>query len=372
LAVGVIRWIDIDWYWAVLAELISMCLRVCVRSFLFVVSALFVGIAAAADDVLLFPYFLNNGETGVYLASSSDGRRFESLNEGKPIFTPPEWPDGQHLTRDPSIVYHDGKFHMVWTSNWSGRVFGYASSPDLVTWSEPLKVTPFDPSLPDEEQPDNVWAPELSFDPVQKDFQILFSSTVPREEHDGDGSEDRHGNDHRIYSIRTKDFKSFSKPAVLFDQNFSVIDGQMALDDRGTESGDDDRWVMAIKREQNQPEGKNLRLSFNNAAQSDDWTPASKPILGPGSPLRPKEQVEGPSLVRFSNEWLLYADAFTSGHYTLIISPDLEGWTDETKELKIPARHPRHGTFFVVDRELVGWKTTEGGTPGASSDGRGD
>ena len=57
-------------------------------------------------------------------------------------------------------------------------------------------------------------------------------------------------------------------------------------------------------------------MTFNNPAQSEDWTPATAPILGPGSPLRPKEQVEGPTLVRFGNEWLLYADAFTAGHYS--------------------------------------------------------
>jgi hypothetical protein len=340
-----------------------MNLRMILRSCGFVVSVFVAGAVArkgAAEDVVLFPYFLGNGESGAYLAASTDGRKFESLNEGRPIFTPPQWPDGQHLTRDPSICFHDGEFHMVWTSNWSGRVFGYAHSNDLTAWSRPLMVIPFDPDLPEEDQPDNVWAPEIHFDHVQGDFQIVFASSIPREENDGDGSEDRHGNDHRLYSVRTRDFESFTAPVVLFDHNYSVIDGQMQFDDRGTAATDDDRWVTTIKREQNQPAGKNLRFTFNNPLQSGEWSEATAPVLGPSSPLRPQEQVEGPTLVRFGGEWLLYADAFTAGHYSLITSPDLATWTDETAELSFPVGHPRHGTFFVIDRSLVGWP---GGTP---------
>jgi hypothetical protein len=39
--------------------------------------------------VFLLSYFKGNGETGVYLAVSEDGRTFRHLNAGRPIFTPP-------------------------------------------------------------------------------------------------------------------------------------------------------------------------------------------------------------------------------------------------------------------------------------------
>ena len=84
----------------------------------------------AANDVFLLSYFKGNGETGVYLAASDDGLTFQDLNAGRPVFTPPQWA-GQNLTRDPSIVYRDGLFHMVWTSSWTGECFGAATSPDL-------------------------------------------------------------------------------------------------------------------------------------------------------------------------------------------------------------------------------------------------
>ena len=39
--------------------------------------------------------------------------------------------------RDPSICQApDGTFHMVWTSSWTDRIIGYASSRDLIHWSE--------------------------------------------------------------------------------------------------------------------------------------------------------------------------------------------------------------------------------------------
>lgn len=99
-------------------------------------------VALGEDEEFLFSYFKGNGEAGVFLAASEDGLVFKDLNEGWPVFTPPQW-QGQDLTRDPSIVYRDGLFRMVWTSSWVGSCFGAATSPDLKQWSEPVRVEPF-------------------------------------------------------------------------------------------------------------------------------------------------------------------------------------------------------------------------------------
>lgn len=304
---------------------------------------------AAAKDVLLLSYFRGNGETGVFLAASEDGHKFTALNDDKPVFTPPEWRN-QALTRDPSILFHDGTFHMVWTSNWKGRVFGYANSPDLKTWSEPVMVTPFPESLPEEDQPLNVWAPEIRFDPVHDDFFILFSSTTPRELHDGD-SIIAHDLDHRSYVVRTKDGKTFSDARLFFDPGFSVIDPVLQLDG--------DRWAMVFKHElQPQDGGKNLRLTFAPKDLEKPFPPKIgepfTPILGPGSPLRANEQVEGPSLLHQDGKWWLYCDAFRNHHYTLITSPDLKTWSDETDQLDMPPAL-RHGTVFLAPGDKVAW-----------------
>ncbi len=304
---------------------------------------------AAAADLLLLSYFRGNGETGVYLAASPDGHQFTALNDDQPVFIPPRWPD-QSLTRDPSIVFHDGTFHMVWTSNWKGRVFGYASSPDLKQWSEPLMVRPFPASLPEEDQPVNVWAPEIHRDPVHDDFFILFSSTTPRELKDGD-SIVAHNLDHRSYITRTKDGKNFSDARLFFDPGFSVIDPVMQLHG--------DRWAMVFKHElQPGNGGKNLRLTFVPKDFESPFPPKIEPpftpILGPGSEIRPNEQVEGPSLLRHNGRWWLYCDAFRNHHYTLITSPDLQTWSDETDQLEMP-EDLRHGTVFLAPEARVAW-----------------
>ena len=68
----------------------------------------------ADDDVLFLAFFRDNGQAGIFLAASRDGVRFDAVNNDRPVMKPAGWP-GQSLTRDPSIVYHDGKFHAVWT-----------------------------------------------------------------------------------------------------------------------------------------------------------------------------------------------------------------------------------------------------------------
>ena len=306
--------------------------------------------AAVADDgVLLFSFFRGNGEAGTYLSWSEDGLRFEPLNGDKPIFPPAQWP-GQNLTRDPSILYRDGKFRAVWTTGWKGRVFGYAESSDLVSWSEPLMVQPFPDSVPEVDQPQNVWAPEIHWDSVQKNYAILFSSTTDRESRNGDGSNNngKEGNDHRIYVTRTPDGKTFTPAALFFDQKFSVIDAQMAM------AGD--RWAMVVKHEQEIPlGGKNLRLTFAPLDFTKPWSAVSAPVFGPGSSIRPHEKIEGACLLNWRGLWHLYTDAFSDHHYSMAISPDLKTWTDRTNELALPPNNPRHGTIFCAPRSAVGF-----------------
>ena len=92
---------------------------------------------------------------GVYLAYSSDGLAFALLNQGKVVLLGPAWP-GENLTQDPSIVYHDKMFHMVWTASWSSRSVGYARSRDLLHWESVRKVVVWQEGVAVR----NTWAPE--------------------------------------------------------------------------------------------------------------------------------------------------------------------------------------------------------------------
>ena len=48
--------------------------------------------AKASDEgIFLLPYFLGNGETGIYFAASEDGLHFEWLNDGEVVMPAPKW-----------------------------------------------------------------------------------------------------------------------------------------------------------------------------------------------------------------------------------------------------------------------------------------
>ena len=307
---------------------------------------------AQNDHVFLFAYFLDNGQSGVHLAISRNGLLFEGVNDHRPILPAPEWP-GEDLTRDPSLFFHEGTFHLVWTTGWWTRSIGYASSGDLVTWSAPRKIAVWPEAI---EGVRNTWAPELHWDSEREEFFILFSSTLESELSDGDGSEDPHGLDHRIYVIRTRDFKDFTTPELFYAPvpEHGVIDAQVARDDRGTPEADDDRFVMVIKNEMG-PEsgGKNLRLAFAEHAQGRYPKRLGRAIVGSESEIV-NQMAEGPSLLKVADEWRLYFDAPGRG-YGLATSPDLRNWTDRSHELRFPVRHPRHGSVIAVPPAAVGW-----------------
>lgn len=320
----------------------------CLIALLFSVS----GSTGWADDVFLLPYFLGNGETGIYFAHSRDGLNFEWLNEGKVVMPAPPWGD-ESLTRDPSIVFHEGVFHMVWTTSWNSLSIGYAHSKDLVDWSEPQKIDIWG----DFTGVKNTWAPELHWDPEKQEFLILWSSTTLAELEDSDGSADPHGNDHRTYAARTKDFKTFSKPTLFFSpQNpeYSVIDPYIAHDDRNTTETSDDRWVMVIKNETNPNQGgKNLRLTFSERMQGPYETTLGPAIVGAGTDIV-DTMGEGPSLLKHRGQWYLYWDAPDSEFsYCLATSRDLKTWTNRSQEMTLPAKQMRHGTVLVVPEATV-------------------
>src|SRR5678809_525956 len=88
-----------------------------------------------ADSAFLFSYFNNNGKDGLHLAYSNDGYIWTALNNDKSLLLPVLSKDS--LMRDPCIIRGaDNLFHMVWTVSWNERGIGYASSKDLIHWSE--------------------------------------------------------------------------------------------------------------------------------------------------------------------------------------------------------------------------------------------
>src|SRR5215510_5162430 len=92
-------------------------------------------VSAQAKEHLLFAYFKGNGEDGLHLAYSQDGLKWKPLKRDGSFLKPTAGKD--KLMRDPSILLGpDNTYHLVWTVSWQERGIGYASSKDLIHWSE--------------------------------------------------------------------------------------------------------------------------------------------------------------------------------------------------------------------------------------------
>lgn len=318
----------------------------------------------ADDEVLLFTNFRGHGakggETGMYLAVSDDGLTFQPLNEDRPVLEPPPW-EGNRLVRNTSVRYRDGWFHAVWSTGWRGRSFAYARSRDLKTWSDFRQVKPFPDEVPADDQPENVWAPELHWDHQKQVFVILFSSTTRRERTDDDASNNdgKIGSqyDNRVYVTRTTDFVTFTPARVFYPCDFSSIDAVLAFD------ADRERWAMVIKCSRNEDlprmPGRNLWLSFLGP---DLDQPVFSPLIGPiagnhapmfSNPEPRRSMAEAPSLIRFRDRWILVWDEPAGDGLQLATSPDLQQWTHQ-RSARLPAKG-LHGTLFLAPPQAVAW-----------------
>src|SRR5690606_35056667 len=105
-------------------------------------------------------------DAGLRMLYSYDGYHWTDLDT---VLLRPEV-GTQKVMRDPSMVQGpDGTFHLVWTTSWKAdRGFGYASSKDLLHWSEQKHI----PAMEHEPGALNAWAPELFYDDVKKDYII--------------------------------------------------------------------------------------------------------------------------------------------------------------------------------------------------------
>ncbi|HZK92845.1 MAG TPA: glycoside hydrolase family 43 protein [Prolixibacteraceae bacterium] len=283
------------------------------------------------EQVYLFSYFTDNGQDGLHLAYSHDGLKWEALKEGKSMVAPTVGND--KLMRDPFILQgKDGLFHMVWTSSWKEKQIGYASSKDLINWSEQKAIPVMDHELTAK----NCWAPEMVYDPQNKNYIIFWATTIPGRHTDVASSESEKGLNHRMYSTTTSDFQDFSPTKIFFNPNFSVIDATI-LPKGNT-------FYMFLKNENSNPPEKNIRLTKSKHASGPYPTEVSAPITG-------KYWAEGPTALEVGDYVYVYFDKYTEHKYGAVRSKNLKDWEDVSDKVTFPDG-VRHGTAFKVSSEL--------------------
>ena len=278
----------------------------------------------------MFSYFKGNGADGLHLAYSYDGYNWIALKNDSSFLKPTAGKD--KLMRDPCIIQGpDKRFHMVWTVSWFEKGIGYASSSDLIDWTEQKYI----PVMEHEKNARNCWAPELFYDYEKGEYMIYWATTIPGRFPATDTLGDN-GLNHRIYYVTTKDFSKFSDTRLLFDQGFSTIDAVIKKDGCN--------YIMFVKNETLKPEPeKNIRITKSKYL-TGEWETVSKPITPSWS--------EGPTAIKTDSTWIVYFDLYRNHRMGAVASEDLIIWTNISDKVHFP-EGTRHGTVFKTSEMIL-------------------
>lgn len=277
-----------------------------------------------AQHFFLFSYFLDQ-DKGIYLALSTDGLNWETVNNGQTIMSPKV--GSQKLMRDPSIYCGpDGIYRLVWTTGWEGKDIGYSWSSDLIHWSDQQEI----PVGENMDSIKNCWAPEIFYDDLKEQYMIFWSSNI--------GEWKIKGSEGRIYYVTTTDFKQFNKPMILFRNGFPA--GGKAGNDGPIDAfifkDGENRYILFYKKDDN----TRIPNIFYRVAKTPegDWGEECGPII-------PSTGDEGPSCIKIDGEYRLYTDPFESKFAYVFLSNDLINWQRKTTNLKMS-----HGTVIEIPK----------------------
>ncbi|MGF7230502.1 MAG: glycoside hydrolase family 43 protein [Arachidicoccus sp.] len=280
---------------------------------------------SCSNSAYLYSSFHEPANQGLRFLYSYDGYHWKDFGH---IFLKPEVGE-KRIMRDASILQGPDKvFRLVWTSSWKGeKSFGYASSKDLIHWSKEQEI----PVMENEPTTVNVWAPELFYDAVTKQYIIVWASTVPHRFARGQEDED---NNHRLYYVTTRDFKNFSKEQLFFDPGFSSIDAQIIKQGKG-------KYVLVFK--DNTRPNRDIKVAFSN------------------NPLGPYQNVskaftpgfsEGPATIKVGKNYLIYFDWYSKKVFGAVKTRDFQTFTNVTSQIDIPQGH-KHGTIIKVKKKII-------------------
>lgn len=281
----------------------------------------------------LFAFFYNEREAdGFRLAWSPDGYDFRMLNAGQPYLQPAV--GEAKIMRDPCLYQApDGRYHLLWTTGWTGRDIGYATSTDLLTWTGQRAL----PVMAHEPAAQNCWAPEVVWVESAQHFLIVWSTTILGRFPETELSNKRPERNHRIYATTTRDFQTFTPTRLFYDGGFNVIDATLLPDGA--------QWLMFVKNETVQPQTeKNIRL-VRGLGPEGPWGEASPPLTG-------AYWAEGPTAIKVGDEYRVYFDKHMDNAIGLVRSRDLVRWEDVSARITMPA-HARHGSILAVPRSVV-------------------
>lgn len=171
----------------------------------------------------------------------------EPLPGAKPIDDPRIFRgDEKTAYRDPAAIWHDGVFHVYFTlveTEPDRTIHSYVAqteSRDLKTWTKPVKITP--KSVMDYSSPGNVVR--------DGDEWVICYQSYPRPGNVADGKI-RYGNGTaRLFTARSKDLRTWSKPELIRVKGPDVAEKDMGrMIDPYLLRGEDGVWRCFYKQE---------------------------------------------------------------------------------------------------------------------------
>ncbi len=287
----------------------------------------------------LLVHFIGEDPDGeqVYFSYSEDGLHFKDLNAGLPILRSDL---GEKGVRDPFIVRSpkEGKFYLIATDlriasgkGWSvaveegSRDIIVWESSDLVHWSSPWAVTVGIPGA------GCVWAPEAIYDEAADDFLVFWASAT-QELYETERKQ-------KIYSARTKDFRSFTASEKYIERENHIIDTTIIAHNG---------FYYRYSKDETT---KNIRVEKGTSLDKDAFTNLSAPALGALT------GVEGPQIYKLNNreEWCLIVDRFAEHKgYLPLLTSDLESGEFEVVaegSFDMGRTKKRHGGVLSITAE---------------------
>lgn len=282
----------------------------------------------------------------VYFGLSRDGFNWEMVNDGHPVLWSHQGEkgvrdctiircekDGKYriFATDLSLAYNfRNKYHFDWptVSHNGSKYLTMWESEDLVNWSE-QRLLP----LGDEDF-GCLWAPDVFYDPEKEDYVLHWSSS-----HTSNGF----GN-MGIWFSRTRDFKSFGVPKLLYQKDDAgVIDSAIY-----TENG---KYFLFLKSDHN-PE-RIILLQADHAEgpyiRNEEF---DRSMLAMEAGL-----YEGPTAVRFEDgRWCLFLDYYgvpgAGQGYVPFVADSMESGRFIRSDLQFSFPYGyKHGTVIPITIE---------------------
>jgi sucrose-6-phosphate hydrolase SacC (GH32 family) len=255
----------------------------------------------------VFTAFTNNGESNMYVYTSTDALNFQ-LAKG-PAYTPPSG-----LVRDPSVLKHtDGNYYVAYTTNWDAANFGIARSADLLTWTFVANVAVGVSGVT------STWAPEWFRDPGDGSINVIVSLSM--------------GN-------RTN-FSPYRFRAT--DDTLAHFGAGAAL--QGISPNYIDTFIIKVGSTYHNFSKNETTKYIEHGTATSLAGPFT--FIGTADWAKWGGTLEGPALFQTANgSWRILMDGYSSGHYYYSDSPDLMTWSAKKDLPGGLSGLVRHGTVL--------------------------